>query len=136
MSADLHNAATITPPISGGDGLVVIASSATAAVFRIPDDWLKSWITVEPDGCDCYFAFTLDSTLAVDGTDVTTLSSGAIDTHGTAEGVKAADGVAKHFDLGKLPRLDGGQAWYLAHVESVGSAYLRVTKSSGYSVPA
>lgn len=134
MSADLHNAAAVTPPVSGTDHLVVLASSATAAVFQIPQDWLRSWITVEGDGCDVYHAFTKDSSLTLDDTATTTLVSNAISSHGTGEAAKAKEDVPKHYDLSKLPRLNGGEEWYLAHKESAGSAYVRITKSSGPAV--
>lgn len=128
----LHNAASVTPPVSGSDDMVVLGSSDTAAVFQIPATWLTCHITIEADGADCYLAFTKDSTLALDGTDVTTLDAdGAIDTHGTAEGVKVADGGSKSFNLAALPGLASGERWYLAHVESAASAYVRINKSSG-----
>lgn len=132
MTASIVNhAAQVTPPVSGGDGLVVLASSATAATFQIPDEWLDGWICIQADGVDVSVAFTEDSALVADPTDVTTLASGAIDTHGTAEVRKVFDGTEKPYDLSLLPRLPAGSSWYLAHVESGAGGYVRLEKASG-----
>lgn len=133
MSRDLHTAAAITPPISGSDDMYRIASSGTATRVLIPRAWLESWITVTMEGVSGHVALTKDITLALDGTDVSTVdgTTYAVTAHGTAEGKYIPQDGSEPFDLSKLPDLRGDEQWYLAHVESGTGGYVEVRRSSG-----
>lgn len=130
MTASLDNAASIKPPVIGVD-TIIIASSTSSARVQIPTSWLGSWITVKADGCDCYFGFSASATATVDGTAVTTITSGAVASHGTGECDKVVDGGKESYDLSKLEKLSSTQHWHFVHKESAGSAYVRLIRSSG-----
>lgn len=130
MSSSLVNAAaSIKPPVSGVD-TIIIASAASAARVAIPASWRNSYLTIHADGVDLGFAFTTSVSLAVSLSAVTTITSNAVASHGTGECEKLESGLKAHYDLRQL-RDPGAGEWYFAHIESATGGFIRLTRSSG-----
>lgn len=125
----LANAASINPPIIGKD-IVNIASSTNSAVVKIPDAWRLQWVTIEADGCKVYYAFTMSPSESIDETSVSTVDATTKEpTLPDDACLPIPDGQARGVDCSKYLPLE--KPLYMVHKESAGSAYVRLSRSSG-----
>lgn len=125
--SEVSKAAAVTPPVPGSN-IIVRASVASAERIKIPDAWRRGWVTIEADGVDVYFGFG-GSTVAVDSTGTTTLSSEEVSAYDGGECSKIPSGAEKAVDLSQIQPVI--QDLYISHVESGTGGYFRMTLTSG-----
>lgn len=126
MSAIVHTALSVTPPVQEKN-VAVFATTAASAPKMIPLTWRTGYLTVEADGDYVYIAFG-PSTVAVDETAVTTFdAAGAEPTFQGDECSKVESGQTRDFDLRNLPTW----ATHFALKSSGTTGYVRLTRSSG-----
>lgn len=131
---DINRAASVTPPVIGGDtpNVWVIAGATSHAQVAVPSDWYGQYLTLHADGADFYVAFSESATAEVSPTATSTITSKAFSAQGTTVCEKIPDGGKLNIDLARLTaHRDQSKALYLVFEASATSSYLRITRSSG-----
>lgn len=127
MSADVNNAAAVTPPVD----VYVRATVGTSESFLVPEVFHNNWITCQAQGEDVYLSFTVGASGTADETATSSVSSNEISpaTNGV---VHIPAGQERSFDLGLLKRSNVNDRLWLNHIsETGGNGHLRFWRSSG-----
>ena len=92
-----NNAASVSPPVAGSN-IYKLAVTTSSVAKAIPDAWKGKYLHITALGGIVYFALG-DSTLAVDETAVTTVTTAGAVTFDGGECVDLADGLTMPMDL-------------------------------------
>lgn len=123
MSAKLHAAASVTPPVSGR--VYVRATVASQERIQIPDEWRGGWVTFTAEGEDVYIVFG-DSTVAALETSTSTLTGDDLDTPDVDACEFVPKGTSLHVDLRNIAE----GVTHFSHISVTGGGgYLRMRRS-------
>lgn len=126
MSALVHGALSVTPPVQGAN-LMVINGTTAGAAHKIPPTWRDAYWTMEADG-DRFFVAFGDSTVAADSGSQSTIDADGVITFGGDECVSIPDGQEKPYDLRNL---SPSVTHFAVRTEVTDDVSLRITRSSG-----
>jgi len=132
MSVLVNEAASVSPPVQESN-LWVLSVTTSSVPIAIPTAWLDTtngrrqghWLTLQADGGTVYFALG-SSTVVVDETAVSTVSSGAITGFDGDECWKIADGSSVDADL----RRCGSTVTHFA-IKGSAACKVRIVRSDG-----
>jgi hypothetical protein len=123
MSALLHTAASVTPPVLGRN-VWRLAGTAASQRVNIPEEWRNAYLTIEAVGDTFHLAFGKADVACVIAT-ASSIASEVI-TQSTPS-ARIANGTAKEYDM----RMCDDDVTDFAFIGTGTAGYLLITRSSG-----
>lgn len=127
MSADVNNAAAVTPPVD----VYVRATVGTSESLKLPTVFHENWITLQADSEDVYVNFTVGASGTADETATSSVTSN-LPSPATNGVLHIPAGTERNYDLGLLKRSNVNDRIWLNHISPTGgNGHLRFHRSSG-----
>lgn len=127
MTDKLNKSASVTPPLSGKN-TIVLGSGTSSRRIKIPESW-KGWITIQADGCEAWVSFG-GSTITAAPSATSTITSDELASNGTGECQHIPEDTSLPVNLDEIEKGPKDRI-YLADIESATGGYLRIIRSSG-----